>query len=564
MKRVQKNQIQNHGRLNRRKMINFSIVVFLTIGVIFPIISMFTRMTATSVRELLNTQQFRLAVVNSLTTALTATIISVALALACAWAIERTHIRLKFLFRIILILPMLIPSISHAFGLVALFGANGILTNLMGLTGTIYGYKGIVIGSVMYSFPVAFLMISSTLQYEDDLPYKAADILGINKFDQCIAITIPYLKKTLLSAFFAVFTMIITDYGVPLMIGGKTLTLSVLMYNKTVGMMDYATGSVIGVILLVPAVVAFVIDIINPDNSTNSFFVDTVVPKKNRVRDGGAYIFLFCLSVFVSLPIIAFCIMAFETKYPVDTTFTLYHIKKNINRGLGTYLGNSVIYAIFTGLIGTIIAFLCAYMTARMKGKFVRLLHMFSMISMAIPGMVLGLSYVIFFSKTPIYGTIAIIVLVNSIHFFSSPYLMMYNVMAKMNENLESVGLCLGVSRFNIIFDVIIPKVKYTFLEMFSYFFVNSMMTISAVSFLAPPSPKPVALMINQFEAQLLMESAAFISLLILAINLIVKGITILVETNLQKLSEKYFKETIKYTELSFDEMKELKSDRKI
>jgi iron(III) transport system permease protein len=142
---------------------------------------------------------------------------------------------------------------------------------------------------------------------------------------------------------------------------------------------------------------------------------------------------------------------------------------------------------------------------------------------MAIPGIVLGLSYVIFFNGTSIYGTILIVALVNSIHFFASPYLMMYNTLEKVNPNLEAVGSSLGVSRVHIVIDVIIPKVKYTLFEMFVYFFVNSMMTISAVSFLAPPAPKPVALMINQFEAQLLMESAAFVSLLILLINVLLK-----------------------------------------
>lgn len=187
-------------------------------------------------------------------------------------------------------------------------------------------------------------------------------------------------------------------------------------------------------------------------------------------------------------------------------------------------------YALFTGIFGTLTAFVCSYMTVRIKGKLAKGIHLLSLISMAIPGLVLGLSYVIFFSKTAFYGTLAIILLVNSVHFFSSPYLMMYNTLSKVNENLESIGLCLGISRIRIIFDVILPKVRYTILEMFSYFFVNSMMTISAVSFLAPPSPKPVALMINQFEAQLLMESAAFISLMILVMNLLLKGLILLVE----------------------------------
>lgn len=512
---------------SRRKVINLSIAAFFCVCVIFPICSMFIRITPKAFDDLIHSAQFITAVQNSLATSVMSTLISMALALAAAWCLERTAIRLKSVFSMIFIIPMLIPSISHAFGLVALFGANGLLTNFFGIQSGIYGFWGIVVGSVIYSFPVALLMFTSILRYEDGLPYKAADILGISRFHQFVSITLPYLRKTLISVFFAVFTMTITDYGVPLLIGGTRITLSVLMYNKAVGMLDYSTGSAIGAILLVPAVIAFVVDLLNPENGQASFVAEAVTPERRAVRDMASYLFCVILSLCVLMPVAAFCTMVFETKYPVNPAFTLYHIKKTMNRGAGGYFANSLMYAALTGLIATAVAFICSYITARMRGKFVRGLHLLSLVSMAIPGIVLGLSYVIFFSKTPIYGTIAIILLVNSIHFFSSPYLMMYNTLSKVNENLESVGFCLGVSRLRIIVDVILPKVKYTILEMFSYFFVNSMMTISAVSFLAPPAPKPVALMINQFEAQLLMESAAFVSLMILIANVVVKsGIT--------------------------------------
>ena len=510
--------------INRRRIINLSIAIFFCVSVILPICSMFARITPKAIDDLIHSAQFETAVQNSLKTSAVATLISIALALAAAWCLERTAIRLKPAFSMIFVIPMLIPSISHAFGLVALFGANGLLTNFLGLHSGIYGFWGIVVGSVIYSFPVAFLMLDSVLRYEDGLPYKAADILGISRFHQFVSITLPYLRKTLISALFAVFTMTVTDYGVPLMIGGTRITLSVLMYNKAVGMLDYGTGSAIGALLLIPAVVAFVVDLLNPENSQGAFVTEAVKPEKKAGRDAAAYLLCIALSLCVLMPVAAFCIMVFETKYPVNTAFTLYHIEKTMNRGAGGYFVNSLLYAALTGLIGTAAAFICAYMTARMRGKFARGLHLLSLVSMAIPGLVLGLSYVIFFSKTPIYGTIAIVLLVNSVHFFSSPYLMMYNALSKVNENLESVGLCLGVSRMHIIADVILPKVKHSILEMFSYFFVNSMMTISAVSFLAPPAPKPVSLMINQFEAQLLMESAAFVSLLILIANVAVKA----------------------------------------
>ena len=115
--------------------------------------------------------------------------------------------------------------------------------------------------------------------------------------------------------------------------------------------------------------------------------------------------------------------------------------------------------------------------------------------------------------------------MVNVIHFISSPYLMMYNSLSKINENIEDVAHTMGIKRFFVIKDVFVPQCLFTLIEMFSYFFVNCMMTISAVSFLSKTSNKPIALMINQFETQRQLECAAVVSLMILLVNLIIKGI---------------------------------------
>ena len=517
-------------RKKRLKAVNVCIVLFFAVCVIAPLMSMMLRITPEGFRTVLHSPQFRPAVANSLSTTLAATVISLTLSLLAAWSLERTQVRGKVIFGALFTLPMLIPSISHALGLIALFGKNGLLTNLFHLPGNIYGFWGIVSGSVMYSFPVAFLMFSNILRYEDGLPYQAAEVLGIPAVRQFTGLTLPYLRKTAISAFFAVFTMIITDYGVPLMIRGKCITLSVLMYDRAISMMDYSVGSTIGAILLFPAVVAFLVDLLAPEHGINNFVSQPVRPKKDQPFDIFALLFCLFIALCVLSPIASFCLMAFETKYPVDSAFSLYHMQKTINRGAGRYLLNSLLYALLTAVLGTLLAFVCAYLTARGKEAFSKTLHLMSIASMAIPGIVLGLSYVIFFHDTPIYGTILIIVLVDAIHFFSSPYLMMYNALEKLDPDLESVGLCLGISRFHIIRDVVLPKVGVTLTEMFTYFFVNSMMTISAVSFLVPPAPKPVSLMIGQFESQLLIESAAFVSLLILAVNLGMKGLAIVIQ----------------------------------
>ena len=215
--------------------------------------------------------------------------------------------------------------------------------------------------------------------------------------------------------------------------------------------------------------------------------------------------------------------MAFAADYPNDLSFTLENIVRAIQLRAGKYWLNSVFIAFTVAFIGVTIAFVCAYLSARTKSPLGKFLHMSAMTSAAIPGLVLGLAYVLAFRKTGLYGTLMLLVLVNLIHFISSPYLMIFNSLNKINGNLESVAQTLRIGRFYMIRDIILPQCKHTLLEMFSYFFVNCMMTISAVSFLANAKTKPISLMINQFEAQSQLECAAVVSLMILLTNLLIK-----------------------------------------
>ncbi len=496
------------------------------VGFVFlPLIRMFSHMDSDSIHRVVNSPVFFQAVTNSLVSSVISTVITVVLAFFLAICIQRTKIRFKGIFGVIFTLPMLIPSISSGMGLVILFGNNGIITRLFNFSGSIYGLCGIVIGSVMYTFPVAYLMLADVIRYEDGSPYEAAQVLGIPKYRQFTAIMLPYLRKPLISVLFATFTMVITDYGVPLMVGGKYITVATVMYQEVIGQLDFGKGAVYGVILLIPAVIAFIIDLANKDKGNSAF-----VTKPCNVSDKGgtkALSYLFCgvITLFTLLPIAAFVILAFAENYPSNLTFTLSNIEKALNLRAGEYLINSLIIAVGTALCGTVIAFVTAYLSARVKSPSSRFLHLSSMTSAAIPGVVLGLSYVLTFNKNSIYGTVIILVIVNIVHFIASPYLMMYNSLSKINPNLDGVAQTLDINRAHMIKDVYIPQCKDTLIEMFSYFFVNCMMTISAVSFLATTSNKPVSLMINQFEAQMQLECAAVVSLMILIINVLLKGI---------------------------------------
>ena len=495
------------------------------IMVFVPLLRMFAHMDIQTVTSVISAPNFAESVRNSLVAAGLTTLIVVVLAYALAWCVERTTMRGKGIFNIIFALPMLIPSVSHGMGLIILLGNNGILSRLLGIDIELYGLTGIVLGSVLYAFPVAYLMIADIMKYEDGAPYEAAEVLGIPAWRRFAKITLPYLRKPMISVIFATFTLVVTDYGVPLMVGGKYNTIPVVMYQEVIGQLNFGKGAVYGSLLLIPAVVAFIMDCVNREREKNGNNAKPMKKHDGRGVRFAAFGLCGIICVMTLLPIVAFILLAFAKQYPVNLSATFDNIIKALNLRAGQYLCNSIVIAVAVAFLGTGIAFMTAYMAARMKSRASRFLHLSAVTSAAIPGIVLGLSYVLCFRGTPLYGTIAILIMVNTVHFIASPYLMIYNSLSKINGNMENVGHTLGISRMYMIRDVFVPMCRNTLLEMFAYFFVNSMMTISAVSFLATTANKPVSLMINTFEAQMQLGCAAVVSLMILVVNLLVKGI---------------------------------------
>jgi iron(III) transport system permease protein len=236
----------------------------------------------------------------------------------------------------------------------------------------------------------------------------------------------------------------------------------------------------------------------------------------------------------------AFVCLSFVKQYPLDMSFSLDNFKKLLDGNIITSLINSLAIALLTAMVGTAFSYFSAYVCARSKKKMSdQVLHFISMLSLAIPGIVLGLSFVLSYKDTPIYATLYILVAANIAHFFSSPYLLAYNSLSKFNPNLEDVAATLGISKMRLLISVYVPSTMLTIVEMYAYYFVNAMITISAVSFLASFSTETLSLMIPSLDDAGKLEGTAIVSLLILAINLIVKGLAFLVKLYITKQEAK-------------------------
>ena len=529
------NSNKSAARLSGMSAARILLVVFFAVAVIVPVVALLLHLASPGALGVFSTPALGTALGNSVVSALLGTALSVALALAAALTLTRTNVPFRNVWAIVLTLPMLTLSIAHGMGLVYLFGSDGIVTNFLGTSWNIYGLQGIVMGALLYSFPPAFLMPYDALRYENCQVYDAADIMGIPKASQFARITLSYLARPLVSTVFATFTLIITDYGLPIMVGGKYSTLSVLMYQEVIGRLNFDSGVAIGVALILPAILAFVVDLLTNVQGNLAFSVRSKRVGKNPGRDLVGWVLLIALALFLVSPLVAFSVVAFVVKYPITMTPTLANIDRAMVFGMDEYWINSLLIAIAVSVLGAAVSWLAAYVSARTHDKFGRALHLVCITTMAILGIVLGLAYMMFFKGSIIYGTIGILIMVNLVHFFASPYLMAYNALNKLNASLEAVGQTLGIPHRRMILDVFIPQTSGTIVEMASYFFANRTVTLSAVAFLANVSHMPLALLISDFDTQMLVECAALVPIVIFVVNVIGKVVTALVKRVIAK-----------------------------
>src|SRR5262249_44742554 len=204
-------------------------------------------------------QALSAALYNSLAIAAISTVITIALAFAFAYALARSTMPARGLFKGIVLVPLLAPSLLPGLALVYLFGNKGMLKAVL-LGHSIYGPIGIVVGEVFYTLPVAVMIILTALSAADQRLYEAAASMRAKPARIFLTVTLPGCRYGLISACSVVFTLVVTDFGVPKVIGGSYNVLATDVYKQVIGQFNFAMGAVVGVLLLLPAAIAFTVD----------------------------------------------------------------------------------------------------------------------------------------------------------------------------------------------------------------------------------------------------------------------------------------------------------------
>ena len=473
---------------------------------------------------------FMQALGNSFTVACLSALIATAIAFCIAYAVHYTGLPGWFRRGIsaVAVLPMYLPTITYGFAIIYSFGKQGLLTRLLGRQiFDIYGIGGLLVGYVIYTIPVAFLLIQNTMSFVDKKALVVSKVMGDRPLSTFWIAVFRPLLGTLAGALIQVFFLCFTDFGIPASVGGGYEVIATLLYNQMLGgIPDFSRGAAIAMIMLIPSVGSICILRILERFNIRYNQIDRTEPHKNVLRDTGwgalnTAIVVLVISIFAVIFVVP-CVQA----WPYQTGFTLEHFRSVFaDHQLLAVYGHSLELSLLTAALGTLIVYGAALITARstLPQRYKRVIESIALVTNAIPGMVLGVAYLFVFSGTALQNTMILMVLCSIVHYFSTPYLMMKNALSKMNAGWETTAMLMGDSWMKTILRVVTPNAFSSLVEVFSYYFINSMVTISALVFIAGARTMVLTTMIKQLQYVNRFNEVFVLSLLILATNFLAK-----------------------------------------
>ena len=482
--------------------------------------------------QVIGEKGFLTALQNSFLVSGLSALITTFLAFMMAYAIHYTNIPLllKKFMKNMTMLPMLLPTITYGFAIIYSFGKQGLWTKVFGhQLFDIYGISGLLLGYVIYTLPIAFMLIHNAMEYIDKKFIIVSKLMDDNSFKTFVITLLKPMLGTLAAAFIQAFFLSFTDFGIPASVGGQFEVVASVLYNQMLGSIpNFANGAVVAMIMLLPSVLSIALLHYLERYNIRYNKISTIEFKKNALRDVFWSLIGLMINVFVLAIFMVIFIVPFIQMWPYDMSLTLNHVEAVLMEpALIGVMENSLIVAILTAITGTLVVYGAALAVARssIHPKLKKVIETIALVTNTVPGMVIGIAYLLIFSGSPIQNTFVIIIVCNIVHFFSSPYLMMKNSLMKMNAGYETTARLMGDSWFKTILRVVTPNALSSLLEVFSYYFINAMVTVSAVIFIAGARTMVMTTKIKELQHFAKFNEIFVLSIFIFIINFIAKGL---------------------------------------
>lgn len=441
-----------------------------------------------------------------------------------AYTITRTNVPCKKLLKVIATLPILSPPFILSLSIIFLFGKQGMISKtLLGIKNSnVYGMKSLIVVQTISFFPIAYLTLSGILQSIDASVEDAACNLGAGRLHTFFTVTLPLSLPGIISGLLLVFIQSLEDFSNPATIGGEFTTLSVEIYKTITGSYDMRKGSILALLLLLPAVTAYLLN--KYWVNKKSFVTVTGKPTQARKLIDESYIkyplFIFCIIIGLVIVLLYGTVVygSFVTTWGYNYSVTLDQYRKALAYGWGS-LKNSIMLGLISAVIGGLFGMIIAFITAKRTYYGKTFIEIASVLMFAVPGTVLGISYVLGFNNKPLALTGTSFILIVVFVFRNMPVAIESGTttLMQIDNSITEASTVLGADTGTSFKKITLPMLKNAFYSGIVYAFVRAITAVSAIIFLVSPKWNLVTSKIyTLFDQAKYSQAAAFVTMMVI------------------------------------------------
>lgn len=510
--------------------------IFFAIFIIFPVLFVLFSAKGSDFAHLFSQRRFCIILRNTAIECVCSTLISVIAGYIYAYSVVRGSLPLRRLFAVLPVLHLITPPFVGGLSFILLFGRQGFITKtLLGLDISLYGFWGLLLSQVLCFFPLAYLICCQSLMGINPSIEQAARGMGAGRWKVFSSLTLPLSSAGIASSALFIAVSVLSDFGNPLIVGGRFSVLAVEIYTQLTGWLNTGTSAAMGLVLLIPSVLLFVGQ--NALLRSNSQKIATVGGRfssgtassysAGEFTSRGANIALtvFCsfFAILIAAQVIAVVAGAFQKLWGVNTSFTLDHIKAVLT--FRKSLVNSVVFAFLAALIATLIAALTAYITHRTKTPFASGLDAVCQLPSAIPGTLFGLALAYMANTIRFEWSAFLIVIAMAVSYLPFSYRICSSTFSRLKMSLDEAARSLGAGRLKVLFSVVIPLSAGGLSGALTYDFARGVGTLSSVIFLVSFNTSLASIKILNLAEQGDWGKSAALALALTAITFIILSV---------------------------------------
>ncbi len=514
------------------------VLAFVFLFIAFPLLSVLFSAGKNDFIEVIKSKVWHQAMVNTFLECVCSSSLSVLVGFFYAYAIVKSNIPFKKIFRFVPLIHLITPPFVGGLAFILLLGRQGFITHrLLGLDVSIYGFPGLLIAQTLCFFPMAYLICLQTLQGINPNLEKAAKSMGAGNLKIFFSVTLPLSSTGILSSLLFIAVSVLSDFGNPLIVGGRFRVLAVEIYTQLTGWLNVGKSAVLGIILVVPSIILFVFQnrlmkksgtkFSTIGGKDSAFDLEIEKPSCGKFGNIALFVFVLVMTLAVLAQFAAIVAGSFQKLWGINTDFTFDHIKSVFK--YTKELGNSILFALCGAFLGTLLASISSFMVHRTNLPLRKTMDTLVQLPSAIPGSLLGLSISIAASKFNFCSSEILIIIAMTIAFLPFAYKVISANFSQIKNTLDDGARSLGANPLYVFSSVIAPISSGGIFAGFIYSFIRGVGTLSAVIFLVSFSTPLASVRILNLAEEGFWGKSAALALVLTAMTFLILALGVLI-----------------------------------